>query len=487
MSLKDTVNTLIRDANGNRAGGRDGFHRAKTPFLSEELATELRRQWKGAGRETARVWLKCTETDGSNPHYVTAWDGQSMFVCLTEQGLCYVKHSRLAGLKRDESWNDKTLLAHVRLPLAQEQLEKSDVDALLARCRQTAAKTGKARRESRFKSSSRFFESEGKVDAHGPPSETEMVPAPKHPTGAPEEPPGRDESVSWNPVDEATGKVKQRGLSHPRMKQDTQLKSREQVDVRDESWVNLCAKCGFPRKSVAEAESSGCSECGARETVTVRKENGSNKGVSASDGKAPAEMDKREKVDVRQEAEGKKCSGKSCDYSGPDLTYWGDKVYCAECAARAKVDVRHEAKDSPFGKAAEKFGDKKYPLGAKKPLVLFMLMKKGKQVSEAAKLKPFRRPDEETERQEVDSRENIGESTGRRFKSLQTLGENDDWHKAHAHKFYSNMMKFKSRKGSKINKFRMAPPKKAAAPVNKFSFSAPNQLGQDQTQLKRGA
>ena len=465
MSGEDTINAFIRHAGGNRAGGRDGFYKPKKSFISEDVADELRRQWGGAGRDTARVWLKFTEVDGTNPHFVTGWDGKGTYVCLTEQGLSYISAYRLAKLNLDEEWNSRTLLVHIRMPLLREKQENSRADALLNRCRASAPKPKP--RQSRFSRLAEAEDKKAKVTATGPESSTEMGPAPKYPTDAPKAPPGQDEALSWSAVDETTGKVKRRGLNHPKMKQDAKLPNRELVDVRDENLHYLCGRCGVPRTAVSEAEGS-CAECGARELVTVRKEGGSAKGVSASEGKAPAELDNREKVDVRNEAAGGKCTG--CDYEGPKLTYWGDKIYCAECAAREQVDVRHEA-ESRFG---DKFADKKSPLGAKKPLVLFMLMKKGRSVGESvgrplgeAKLPPkfklVKRPDDETERQEVDSREGVDESTGRRSFKIAAKTEDGDWHKAHAHKFYANMMKFKSRSG----RSRKPAAKPAARPAAK--------------------
>lgn len=501
------IQDFIRDSSGARVGRPDRLYSAKKTFLPEAISRALHEQWNAAGRDNARILARFTEADGSNPHYVTGWDGESHFVAYTETGLSYVSDRRLQKLKLDEAWDTNKRLVDVRTPLLRENMERSDVDALLSRVRQDMIKSSKDRREARFVGATRFFEADNKkkTTAKTPYKASDAVgapqPAPKHPTGAPEkDPPGR-KTYEWQLVDEQ-GKVKRRPLKHAKLA--PQLDKREVIDTRTESVT--CALCGTTR-TIAEAEDKGtCAECGARETVDMRSEGGKWSGVSGGDGnKADPQLDKRELVDVRTEQAKVKPEVKA------NMGYWGDKVTDKEDDARENVDVRCEA----FGAFKDKFKSKS-PEGAMKPLFFMMLLKKGKKSNDkveegvvgdaASGVKKFaretagiyksglkrtarnilanerektkwaadtfrnraediekpsyklvKRPDEETERQEVDDVKESIHGVGV-FKT-----ENADWAAAHAHKFFSNMMKFKQRKKAKpiVTGFQQPKPTKA--------------------------
>lgn len=371
MDIKNTIGQILHDATGKRASGRELLFAEKRSILSPQVATALREQWTSAGRDSALVIMKLTEEGGTNPHYVTGWDGKETFVCMTEHGLDYVSYRKLEKLTCDTEWNAETRLIEVRTPLLRETMERSDVNMLLDRVRKTLVKSGKDRRKSRFRNLSRYFESDCPKKA-GPPSETEMEPLDKKDDRIPAKAPEgvkKNESSKWDSVDE-NGTPRRRILNHPMMKAESdaaELSKRELVDVRGEGGSGGSRTDGSGNKTEPQLDK--------RELVDVRSESGGkSSGSDGSDNKTEPQLDKRELVDVRHEA---CCSG--CGHGGESfVTYAGEHGKCPECGARQLVDVRHE---SAFGKKANKlFGSdsgKKSPEGAKKPLLMFMLLKKG--------------------------------------------------------------------------------------------------------------
>lgn len=364
MDAKNTIGQILRDATGKRASGRELLVAEKRSILSPGAAKALKEQWNGAGRDNAFVVMKLVDESGNNPHYVTGWDGKDTFVCMTESGLTYVPYRKLEKLRFVEDWNAQTRLIEVRTPLLQETMERSDVDMLLDRVKKTLVKSGKGRRKSRFRNLSKYFEDCSSKKA-GPPSETEMEPLDKKDERVPAAKPHglKKESFTWDTVT-TDGSVVRRPLRHPMMKVEAnttepQLDKRQQVTIRGEGGKGGSAAGGSGNKTEPQLDK--------RQQIDVRQESNGNK--------TQPQLDKRQQVDVRHEA----CTG--CGCSGDKfVTYAGETGKCPECGARQLVDVRHEALN--ISKKAKKlFGSdaaKKSPEGAKKPLLMFVLMKKGK-------------------------------------------------------------------------------------------------------------
>lgn len=396
MDAKNAIDSFLQDSTGGKAGGRHQFSLSKKSFIASDTAKALREQWNGAGRDNASILLKLTESDGSNPHYVTGWDGKDTFVCFTETGLSYVPYRKLQGMKLDESWEPKTRLVSLRAPVLQENMERGDVHMLLDRVRKTLMKSGKGRRPTRFKNMAKFFESgdepgeQVEVDSEGksPPKSakgstisTEMVPAPKPSQEIPDEPPGRDkflktgkkadkkaESVAhnWRNIDES-GKIARRPINHPMMK--------------SKDRATKIGAHGETEQSVSTRVEDTDPQMDKRNQVKLNSEGGKNQGSSGGDGnKTDLQLDKREKVDLRMEDTA--CG--SCDFKGKMRSYDGASVTCPECGARQTVKVRTEEKEADKLKGKNLFGGNKGPgpkpglFGAKKPLLMIMLMKKVK-------------------------------------------------------------------------------------------------------------
>lgn len=362
MDAKNAINQILHDATGKRASGRELLMSEKRSILSPAAAKALKEQWNGAGRDNALVIMKLVDESGLNPHYVTGWDGKETFVCMTESGLTYVPYRKLEKMTFVEAWNSETRLIEVRTPLLRESMERADVNMLLDRVKKTLVKSGKGRRKSRFKNLSKYFESDcaSKTKSPGPPSETEMEPLDKKDERAPKAKPFglKKESFAWDAVD-ANGSVVRRRFRHPKLSEanttEPQLDKRQQVSVRGEGGAGGSATGGAGNKSEPQFDK--------RQQIDVRQESNTSE----------PQLDKRQQVDVRHEA----CTGCGCN-GAKFVTYAGEHGTCPECGARQLVDVRHEALN--ISKKAKKlFGadaDKKAPSG--KPLLMFVLMKKGK-------------------------------------------------------------------------------------------------------------
>lgn len=408
-----TISGILQDAGGGRAGGRDKLFADKDKFLSAETGQQLRDQWQSAGRDNARVYAKLLD-ENEKPHYLTGWDGRGTYVCYTESGLRYIGHRKIQSFKLDEEWDDNTLLIHVRSPILKEEMERGDVDALLGRIRKNLIKSGKKRRRGRIRSMEKYFElSEG--DSIGPPSETLPVDAPEYVHGAPEKAP-----------QESEGETKGAGPAHS--KQANEIDSREKITVRHEHKFTFRHEQKMVEKPSAMA---GDSEQKEREWATTRSEGGNRRPPygpgPAPDAKPtdPGELHRRELITMRNEER-----GDAGDHPYPERGYWGGQAKDHERSARENVPVRQEAKDPKEGL-----------MKSKKPLVLMMLMHKKKMAEAYEKVK---RPDEETARSEVDSRQNEESLTrNRHFKLTEAFP------KAHAHKFLANIKKWKDKKDDK--------------------------------------
>jgi len=388
-SLNGTLGDFIRDANGGRVGGRDFQSLSEKHGLASKATMKaLREQWRSAGRSNAQVYLKLTEANGSNPHYVTGYDGKETFACFTETGLHYISRLKLQKLKLDETWNPKTLLMHVRHPYQQENITRHGVEAMLQAARKPITEDDK----------------KGAVDTPYEKTPTGPQKAPEHwkgaPPAAPDGPPSagkapapnaKADKSSDNAWDccEADGSVKRRGLSHPMMKgkdeptaKDDHGETRQNVTTRHEGFAYLCAMCGKDRTSIAKDEDvykdvSACPECGAchvveirredtaqdatqdkdlhgepRNGVATRNEGGKNQGKSGGSGNTTdPQLDRRQQIDVRHED---KVASTDTKHKGPqkqpDSTYWRDPVKDPEKKSRTEVPVRKEEKE---GKAYE--------------------------------------------------------------------------------------------------------------------------------------
>jgi hypothetical protein len=316
MDPKNAITSFLHDATGGNAGGRHKLSLEKKTFLPGDTAKALRDQWNAAGRDNASVLLRLTEADGSNPHYVTGWDGKDTFVCFTESGLSNVSYRKLQGMKADETWDTKTRLVHVRAPVLRKNMEQTTVDALIS----------KARGNTKVESDSGLKDkNHAKKAALGPDGKMDMVPAPKHSVGAPEDAPGRNK-YEWKNIDES-GKVKRRGLKHAMMKGHDQA---TKPGAHGETNQNVTTRAEDTDPQIDK-----------RQQIDTRTEGGKNKGNANKNGNTTEpQMDKRQQIDVRNES----CTG-GCGYTGPMRSYSGDTVKCPECGARQLVDVRTEGKE----------------------------------------------------------------------------------------------------------------------------------------------
>lgn len=307
MDPKNTITSFLHNATGGNAGGRHKLTLEKKTFIQEGVAKSLRDQWNAAGRDNASVFLKLTEADGKNAHYVTGWDGKDTFVCFTESGLTYIPYRKLQGMVIDETWDTKTRLVHVRAPVLRKTMEQTTVDVLLKKAR-TIKVEGKDKEVTKPGKKSPF--------AFQPQKPNQEVP---------EEPPGRNK-YEWRSVDEATGKVKRRGLNHPMMKGK---------DQATKSGAN-----GETNQNVTTRQEALDAQLDKRNQVKLNSEGGKQKGAGKGEAnKSDAQMDKRQHVELRQEA-----CGAGCGYKGPMRHYSGESVKCPECGARQHVDVRTEEK-----------------------------------------------------------------------------------------------------------------------------------------------
>ena len=449
MDAKNAIAGILRDATGKRASGRELLVSEKKSILLPEAAATLKEQWKGAGRDNAHVVMMLSEEDGSNIHLVTGWDGRDTFVCMTEEGLCYVNQRKLEKLKVHESWDPKIRLIDIRAHQLTEAeadgLTHHDVKVLVDRIKKTLTKSSKKRRKSRLRNMEKFFSvlavedtNSEKATKSGPDSETEMdkvdekddrIPdAPKEPSTTKLPKTAKDdqhhrESVNWDVTDKF-GRVRRRGLSHPMMQEnstDPQMDKRELVDMDSEGkgsspgatpggnktdpqqQLRQLVRMNRESKKFLEGlrENHTDPQLDKREHVPIRREGGKWNQVSPTPGgnKTDREMNKRERVRMDRETSGgtvrseEKAIGAkdSSDKSDEDghMTYAGEKVKNPEMSARPKITVRHEALGDD--KAKKLFGpgaSRKSPEKAKKPLLMLVLMGKKKPMAEGTEYCP---------------------------------------------------------------------------------------------------
>jgi hypothetical protein len=418
MKNNNAVNEILHNATGKRMSGRDLLIASKRSILDPEAAKVLKTQWQGSGRDNALVVMKLSEQDGSNAHYVTGWNGKDTFVCMTATGLTYVDQRKLEKLIQDDKWNPETRLLEVRNPLLRENMERSDVDMLLDRIKKTLTKSGKARRKGRLRNMGKFFaaaivdesstitkkssdsKSSGGTEFIRVSEKDDRIPEAPKAASTSKLPKGRaTESFNWNLVNKK-GRPLRRSIAHPWMESN---KTEPQVDKR--SLVNMGSEnggsCGsstsrgnktdpqFDKREFADVRGED-SEIDDRELVDVNGEVGSScRSATSNTNKANSEFRNREQVNIRSEDASTDSSDISDD---PDYTtYAGNKVKDAskEFSSRPKIAVRHEAVGSK--KAKKLFGPnspKKSPEGAKKPLLMLVLMGKKHNMSEGTTFCP---------------------------------------------------------------------------------------------------
>jgi len=416
MDAKNAIDEILRDACGNRASGREMLVRPKQSYLTPEAASVLKEQWQSAGRDNASVVMMLSEEDGSNAHFVTGWNGKDTFVCLTDTGLTYVDQRKLEKMKVHEQWDPTTRLIQLRAHQITEDMERSDVDQLIDRIKRTLTKSGKVRRKGRLRNMEKFFsaavvESEGKKThktAFGGPlkgdSETEFETVDEKDDRIPK---GLDcgESTDWDRLDH-DGRPVRRGLNHPMMRlegntTDPQLDKRELVHQDDESGGTsggatpggnkTDSQLALRRQIDVRSEDQQAAELDKRELVDVDSEGGGG-GTGATPGgnKTDVQLRIRQLVRMDRESGGstvhkEQAQDSSSDAEDDDYTdYAGQKGKSKEFGSRPKIAVRHEALSLKKG-AKDLFGpkaDKKSPEGAKKPLLMLVLMGKKKPMSE---------------------------------------------------------------------------------------------------------
>jgi hypothetical protein len=423
MDPKNTITSFLIDATGGNAGGRHKLTLEKKSFIPSGAAKALREQWNAAGRDNASIFLRLTEADGSNPHHVTGWDGKDTFVCFTESGLSYVPFRRLQNMKIDEKWDPKTRLIHVRQPVARQNMEQTTVDALLAKARGVKIESKDSKKKSESKSPLAFVSQKPNKEV-------------------PEDPPGRNKyewrnlsesgkvkrrnlhHIMMKGHDSATkpgahgetnqnvttrqealdaqldkrqqvdldsegGKQSGEGKGEAN-KSDAQMDKRQQIDIRHEACDAGCGYKGEMRSY--SGDSVKCPECGARQHVDVRTEDKEKAGKdfghpesmceTRHPGKSHAEWLKtRANLNVNSKTE-----AAAFDHPGADCkTFHPGKTHKVWMDRRWNLNSRGSKEETPLGeskideKSKKLFGGKKAaPFGAKKPLVMMMLIKKGK-------------------------------------------------------------------------------------------------------------
>lgn len=427
MDAKNAIDKILHDATGKRASGRELLVAPKRSYLDPKAAAVLKEQWTSAGRDNAFVVMMLSEEDGSNPHFVTGWNGKDTFVCLTERGLAYVDHRHLEKLQQHDQWNPKTRLIELRAyQLTEEhEMHSTDVDMLLDRIKRTLKKSNKKRRKGRLRNMEKFFNIavvESKTHAEkaatsGPDSETEFEAVDEKDDRIPEAP--KEPSTQKLPKDAKAEQTHRESFdwrkrcapNHPMMQEnatDPQLKNREHVRMDSEGKGSSGGatpggnKCDpqyklrqlvrMNRESKKYLENTTEPQLDKRELVDVNKEGGGG-GAGATPGgnKCDPQDSAREQVDVRHEDKAIGAKDSSDKSDDPDYTtYAGDKAKDKEFSARPKITVRHEA----FGddKAKKLFGPgaaKKSPEGAKKPLLMLVLMGKKKTAPMSEGKKPL--------------------------------------------------------------------------------------------------
>lgn len=421
MDAKNAINSILQDATGKRASGREMLLRPKKSRLTPEAAAVLKEQWRSAGRDNAQVVMLLSEEDGSNPHLVTGWNGKDTFVCLTERGLCYVDHRKLEQLKIEERWDPKTRLIEIRAQQLTEEegdgMSSHDVKLLVDRIKKTLTKSSKRRRKGRLRNIEKFFAvavedtNAEKAANSGPGSETEFDEVKEKDDRIPAEP--KDPKTTKLPKDAKAKQHHRESFNwrqgwtpqHPMMNEnstDPQLDKRELVDMDSEGkgpstgatpggnktdpQQKLRQLVRMNREGRKYLESNGTDpQLDKREHVPIRREGGKWNQVTPTPGgnKTDREMNKRELVRMNKDSGGyteEKALGAkdSSDKSDKDLatTYAGEQPDKKEMSSRPKITVRHESLED--GKKRFGPGKKKSPLGAKKPLLMLVLMGKGK-------------------------------------------------------------------------------------------------------------
>lgn len=419
MDAKNAIDEILRDACGNRASGREMLVRPKQAYLTPEAASVLKEQWQSAGRDNANVVMMLSEEDGTNPHFVTGWNGKDTFVCLTDTGLTYVDQRKLEQMKVHEQWNPATRLIELRAHQITEDMERSDVDQLLDRIKRTLTKSGKIRRKGRLRNMEKFFaaavvesESSSKKKRQSTPfsgplkgsSGTEFETVDEKDDRIPK---GLDcgESTDWDRLD-GDGRPVRRGLNHPRMRMegnttDPQIEKRELVHQDSEGGGSAGgatpggnktdSQLALRRQIDVRSEDHQAAELDKRELVDVDSEvGGGGTGATPGGNKTDVQLRIRQLVRMDRESGGstvhkEQAQDSSSDAEDDDYTdYAGQKGKSKEFGSRPKIAVRHEALSLKKG-AKALFGpkaDKKSPEGAKKPLLMLVLMGKKKPMSE---------------------------------------------------------------------------------------------------------
>lgn len=417
MDANNVIGDILRNATGRRASGRELLVSEKKSILEPKAAATLKEQWQSAGRDHAKVVMMLSEADGSNPHFVTGWDGKDTFVCYTETGLAHVNYRNLEKMKVESRWNPKTRLIDVRAhQLTENELSGPEVDMIVDKIKKTLKKSSKKRRKGRLRNMEKFFnfavvENTDTVNEFEKVKEKDdRIPAePKEPSTQklPKDAKAKQthrESFDWDHLD-ASGRPVRRGLRHPMMNEnscDPQLDKREHVRMDGEGKGNsgsatpggnktdpqqkLRQLVRMNRESKRYLESNGTEpQLDKRELVSMNKEGGGGCAATPGGNKTDPQDNAREQVDVRHEDKAmgaKDGSDKSddCDH----MTYAGEKVKDPEKSARPKITVRHEAMGSK--KAQNLFGPQ---AGSKAPkdgkLVLMIMMGKAKGKGKAPK------------------------------------------------------------------------------------------------------
>ena len=532
MDPKNTITSFLHDATGGNAGGRHKLTLEKKTFIQEGVAKALRDQWNAAGRDNASVFLRLTESDGKNPHHITGWDGKDTFVCFTESGLTYVPYRKLQGMLIDEKWDPKTRLVQVRAPLLRKTMEQTTVEALLHKARTTKVEEKDSKDATKPGKKSPFAfqpqkpnkeipeappgrgkyewrnvdESTGKIKRRG--LKHMMMKGKDQATK-----PGANGETNQNvttrqealdpqmdkrnqvKLNSEGGKQKGAGKGEAN-KSDPQMDKRNHVELRTEECGAGCGYKGPMRHYTGE--SVKCPECGARQQVSVRTEEkaGTKFQHPGADCKtfhpkktheswlknrwALNSRGSKAETPLGEESGAYEHPGADCKTFHPGKTHkiWMDR--------RWNLNSRGSKADTPLGeskitKGKELFGGKKAaPFGAKKPLLMMMLIKKGKgkgkkAMSEAVNPDPRRHsisclgcgvrhgnpmgpgvhvkscPGCEARRKESGGglklaikRQAPQESISRSGLRLVREGEHDSWISQHAHKFAANIAKMKS-------------------------------------------
>jgi hypothetical protein len=420
MDAKNAIDSILQNATGNRASGREMLLRPKKSRLTPEAAHTLKEQWRSAGRDNAHVVMLLSEEDGSNPHLVTGWNGRDTFVCLTQKGLCYVDQRKLEKLKIEERWDPTTRLIDIRAQQLSEEegdgMTSHDVKNLIDRIKRTLTKSGKKRRKGRLRNMEKFFAvavedtNAEKAANSGPSTEMEFDEVKEKDDRIPESP--KEPKTTKLPKDAKADQHHREAFDwrqgwtarHPMMNEnstDPQMDKREHVRQDSEgkgpstgatpggnktdAQQKLRQLVRMNRESKKYLENHTDPQLDKREHVPIRREGGRWNQVTPTPGgnKTDPQQKLRQLVRMNKDSGGyledKALGAKdSSDKSDKDIatTYAGEKCDAKEMSARPKITVRHESLED--GKKRFGPGNKKSPMGAKKPLLMLVLMGKGK-------------------------------------------------------------------------------------------------------------